>query len=119
MPAQTRRNVSASAAAAAGGDGKNDVQGAMLDPSVVNTPWVRVPTRRVWVVCQDTTNTMSREVASLPWWGMYNDSSCICTSSWEADAPAPFSDWQSPVGSDAIRPSGQRSLWQDTMSCCF
>lgn len=35
-----RRRVSAAAAAdAAGGNG--DVQGAMLEPSVANTPWVR------------------------------------------------------------------------------
>jgi hypothetical protein len=41
MPTPTRRNVSASAAAAADDAGKNDVQGAMLEPSVVNTPWAR------------------------------------------------------------------------------
>lgn len=38
MVAERRRGVSAAAAASAGGN--DDVQGAMLEPSVANTPWV-------------------------------------------------------------------------------
>ncbi|KAF6257297.1 hypothetical protein COO60DRAFT_1239627 [Scenedesmus sp. NREL 46B-D3] len=36
-----RRSVATSAAAAGAGAGKDDVQGAMLEPSAVNTPWGR------------------------------------------------------------------------------
>jgi hypothetical protein len=36
-----RRSVATPAAAAGAGAGNDDVQGAMLEPSVVNTPWVR------------------------------------------------------------------------------
>jgi hypothetical protein len=36
-----RRCVATPAAAAGAGAGNDDVQGAMLEPSVVNTPWVR------------------------------------------------------------------------------
>jgi len=39
--AKERRQVhTAAAAAAAGSSGKDDVQGAMLQPSVANTTWV-------------------------------------------------------------------------------
>jgi hypothetical protein len=50
-----RRNVATSAASAAGA-GNDDVQGAMLEPSVVNTPWVRSKVagcyqqQQLWVV---------------------------------------------------------------------
>jgi membrane protein involved in colicin uptake len=37
-----RRSVATPAAAAGAGAGNDDVQGAMLEPSVVNTPWVRL-----------------------------------------------------------------------------
>jgi hypothetical protein len=44
-----RRSVVTPAAAAGAGAGNDDVQGAMLEPSVVNTPWVRQQQQRLLV----------------------------------------------------------------------
>jgi hypothetical protein len=49
-----RHNVGTSAAAAGAGAGSEDVQGAMLEPSVVNTPWVRrQQQQQLWVCTAD------------------------------------------------------------------
>lgn len=52
-----RRGVSAAAASSSAMGGNDDVQGAMLEPSVANTPWVRPMTP----VCLQHTGSLSPE----------------------------------------------------------